>query len=335
MLVNYRPEYQHSWGAKTYYSQLRLDALPAESAGELLESLVGSDPALAPLKTLLIARTAGNPLFLEESVRTLVETRALVGTRGAHRLAQPVEAIQVPATVQSILASRIDRLPLHEKRLLQSAAVIGKDIPFALLQGIAELPEEELRRGLTHLQGAEFLYEASLFPDLEYTFKHALTHDVAYGSLLQDRRRELHARVVETIEALYSDRLSEQIERLAHNAFRGEAWVKAVSYLRQAAAKALARSANREAVAYLEQALAALTHVPESRETLELAIDLRFDLRSSLFPLGETEAMLATLREAERLAGALGDPRRLAWVSIYMSQYSWVTGHFDGGAEVR
>ena len=326
MLVNYRPEYQHSWGAKTYYSQLRLDALPAESAGELLEALLGSDPSLAPLKTLLIARTTGNPLFLEESVRTLVETRALTGTRGAYRLAQAVEAIQVPATVQSILASRIDRLPLDEKRLLQSAAVIGKDIPFGLLQGIAVLPEEELRRGLAHLQAAEFVYEASLFPDLEYTFKHALTHDVAYGSLLQDRRRELHATVVETIEALYSDRLTEQIERLAHHAFRGEVWVKAVSYLRQAAAKALARSANREAVAYLEQALEALAHVPESRKTMELAIDLRFDLRSSLFPLGELTVMLATLREAERLAGTLGDPRRLAWVSIYMSQYSWVKG---------
>jgi len=332
MLVNYRPEYQHAWGAKTYYSQLRLDALPAESAGELLESLVGNDPALGPLKALLIARTAGNPLFLEESVRTLVETRALAGTRGSYRLAQPVEAIQVPATVQSILASRIDRLPLDEKRLLQSAAVIGKDIPFGLLHGIAGLSEEELRRGLAHLQAAEFLYEASLFPDLEYTFKHALTHDVAYGSLLQDRRRELHAQVVETVEALYADRLTEQIERLAHHAFRGEVWAKAVSYLRQAAAKAQARSANREAIAYLEQALAALAHLPESRETLELAIDLRFDLRSSLFPLGEMDTMLTTLREAERLAGVLGDPRRLAWVSSYMSQYSWVTGHL---AEAR
>jgi len=327
MLVNYRPEYQHSWGAKTYYSQIRLDALPAESAGELLEGLLGGAPALAPLKALLIARTAGNPLFLEESVRTLVETRALAGARGAYRLAQPVEAIQVPATVQSILASRIDRLPLDEKRLLQSAAVIGKDVPFGFLQGIAGLPEEELRRGLAHLQAAEFLYETTLFPDLEYTFKHALTHDVAYGSLLQDRRRELHAKVVETIETLYSDRLTEQIERLAHHAFRGEVWGKAVGYLRQAGAKALARSANREAVAYLEQALAALAHLPETRETLEQAIDLRFELRNSLFPLGELEAMLTNLREAERLAKSLDDPRRLAWVSVYMSQYSWVTGH--------
>jgi tetratricopeptide (TPR) repeat protein len=326
MLVNYRPEYQHTWGSKMYYTQLRLDALPAESAGEVLEGLLGGDPALVPLKALLTGRTSGNPLFLEESVRTLVETRALAGTRGAYRLAQPVEAIQVPATVQSILASRIDRLPLDEKRLLQSAAVIGKDVPFGLLQGIAGLPEEELRRGLAHLQAAEFLYETSLFPDLEYTFKHALTHDVAYGSLLQDRRRELHAKVVDTIEALYSGRLTEQIERLAHHVFRGEVWAKAVGYLRQAGAKAFARSANREAVAYLEQALAALAHLPETRETLEQAVDLRFELRSSLFPLGELEAMLTNLRDAERLAKALDDPRRLAWVSVYMSQYLWVTG---------
>ncbi len=327
MLVNYRPEYQHTWGSKTYYTQLRLDALPVESAGELLEGLLGGDPALAPLKSLLAARTSGNPLFLEESVRTLVETRALAGARGAYRLVQPVEAIQVPATVQSILASRIDRLPLDEKRLLQSAAVIGKDVPFALLQGIGGLPEEDLRRGLAHLQAAEFLYETSLFPDLEYTFKHALTHDVAYGSLLHDRRRELHAKVVVTIEGLYADRLTEQIERLAHHVFKGETWDKAVGYLRQAGAKAFARSANREAVAYLEQALTALTHLPETREALEQAFDLRLDIRSSLFPLGELDAMLTTLRDAERLAGALGDARRGAWVSVYMSQYSWVKGH--------
>jgi class 3 adenylate cyclase len=241
MLVNYRPEYQHGWGGKTYYTQLRLDALPAESASELLEGLLGGDPALAPLKAMLIARTGGNPLFLEESVRTLVETRALSGARGAYQLAQSVEDIQVPATVQSILASRIDRLPLEEKRLLQSAAVIGKDVPFGLLQGIAGVPEDVLRGGLAHLQGAEFLYETSLFPDLEYTFKHALTHDVAYSSVLQDRRRELHAKVVETIEGLYSDRITEQVERLAHHAFRGEVWGKAVRYLRQAGAKAFER----------------------------------------------------------------------------------------------
>src|SRR5262249_53584126 len=149
------------------------------------------------------------------------------------------------------------------------------------------LAEGDLQMAIGRLQAAEFLYEASLFPDPEYTFKHALTHDVAYGSLLQERRRALHGRVVATIERLYPDRLAEHIERVAHHAVRGDLWEKAVTYLRQAGAKALTRSANREALAYFEQALAALSHLPETRETREQGIDVRFDLREALLPLAE------------------------------------------------
>jgi tetratricopeptide (TPR) repeat protein len=227
----------------------------------------------------------------------------------------------VPATVQTILAARIDRLPVEGKQLLQAASVIGKDVPYAILEPIAELSGEALRRGLGHLQAAEFLYETSLFPDQVYTFKHALTHEVTYGSLLQDRRRTLHGRIVQTIEWLYPDRVPEHVERLAHHAFRGEAWEKAVTYLRQAGVKAFARSANREALPYFEQALAALTHLPETRETQEQAIDLRFDLRNSLFPLAEFGRIEGYLREAEILARTLDDQRRLGWVSAYMSSY--------------
>jgi class 3 adenylate cyclase/tetratricopeptide (TPR) repeat protein len=326
LLVNYRPEYQHGWSGKTYYRQLRIDALPPESADELLEGLVGNDPGLPPLKRLLIERTGGNPFFLEESVRTLVETKALVGERGAYRLTKTSQTFQIPATAQAILASRIDRLSLEDKRLLQAAAVIGKDVPFSLLQAIAEGPEEALQTGLTHLLTGEFLYEARLFPDLEYTFKHALINDVAYGSLLLDRRRSLHAKIVDAIEKLYPDRLVEHLESLAHHAFRSEVWEKAVSYLRQAGAKAFARSANREAVACFEQALVALQHLPETRETLEQAIDLRFDLRTSLFPLGELDRLVACLNEAQTFAETLGDQRRLGWVSVYMSHYLWMAG---------
>ena len=238
LLVNYRPEYQHGWGSKTYYTQLRIDPLPPESAEELLEALLGSDSSLAPLKQLLIARTEGNPFFLEESIRTLVETKFLVGERGSYRLEKTLESTQVPATVQAVLAARIDRLPPDEKRLLQSAAVIGKDVRLVLLQAIADQSEEEISRGLIRLQAAEFLYETSLFPEVEYTFKHALTHEVAYGSLLQERRRVLHVRIVEAIERLYPDRVSEHVELLAHHASRGEFWEKAVEYLHQAGKKA-------------------------------------------------------------------------------------------------
>ena len=237
LLVNYRPEYQHSWGGKTFYTQLRLDPLPPASAAEVLQALLGDDARLTPLTRLLIARTEGNPFFLEESVRTLVETGLLVGAPGAYRLAQPLDTFHVPATVQAVLAARIDRLPPEEKRLLQTAAVIGTEVPMPLLQAIAELPEAAFHHGLAHLQAAEFLYETRLFPEHAYTFKHALTHEVAYGGLLQERRRVLHARIVEVLEALAGDRVTEQVERLAHHALRGELWDKALAYCRQAGEK--------------------------------------------------------------------------------------------------
>ena len=218
MLTTYRPEYKHGWGIRTYYSQMRLDALAAESAGKLLDALLGDDPALAPLKQLLVKR--GNPFFLEETVRTLVETKALEGPPGHYRLTRPVEAIQVPATVQVMLAARVDRFSLEDKRLLQIAAVVGKHVPFSLLRAVAELPDKALRGALDRLQAAEFVYETGLFPDLEYSFKHALTQDVAYAGQLQERRRELHARIVDAIETLHHNRLGEQVELLAHHAVR-------------------------------------------------------------------------------------------------------------------
>jgi class 3 adenylate cyclase/tetratricopeptide (TPR) repeat protein len=326
LLVNYRPEYQHGWGSKTYYAQLRLDPLPPTSADAFLQALLGDDPGLEALKPLLIARTAGNPFFLEESMRTLVETGVLVGERGAYRLAQAVASLPVPATVQAVLTARIDRLPPEEKRLLQTAAVIGTEVPLALLQAMAEVTDEALRVGLAHLQAAEFLYETRLFPDLAYTFTHALTHEVAYGSLLLERRRALHARIVDALEALAGERVADQVERLAHHALRGEVWAKALAYCRQAGEKAVARSAHREAVAYFEQALMALQQLPESRDTVAQAIDLRLDLRGSLQAIGELARIPGCLQEAEALAVALDDQRRLGLVYATLGQYAWLTG---------
>jgi class 3 adenylate cyclase/tetratricopeptide (TPR) repeat protein len=329
LLTNYRPEYQHGWGQKTYYTQLRLDPLPPASAEALLQSLLGDGPGLEPLKQHLIERTQGNPFFLEESVRTLVETQVLVGAPGAYRLAGALPSIQVPATVQAVLAARIDRLPPEEKQLLQTAAVIGTEVPLALLQALAEAPEAPLRLGLAHLQAAEFLYEARLFPDIEYTFKHALTQQVAYEMLLQEQRRALHVRIVETLEALAGDRVTEQVERLAHHAVRGEVWDKALAYCRQAGEKVMARSAHREAMGYFEQALNALPHLPDTRNTREQAIDLRLALRSALRPLGDLGRVLAYLCEAESLASALNDPRRLGQISVFLSNHFCSMGTYD------
>jgi predicted ATPase len=329
LLVNYRPEYRHGWGSKTYYQQVRLDTLPAASAEELLEALLGIGPGLEDLKRLLIERTQGNPFFLEESVRALVETRAFTGERGAYRLAGPIQSLRLPATAQAILTARIDRLAPGDKRLLQAAAVVGKDVPFPLLQAIAEEPEEKFRQALARLQAAEFLYETRLFPELEYTFKHALTHEVAYGGLLQDRRRALHADVLNAMERLFADRLGEQVERLAHHALRGELQEKAVGYLRQAGLKAAARSALPEALASLEQALAVVATLPERQSTREEAFDIRLELRWVLHQLGDIRGALARLREAEVCAERLNDDPRRGRACAFMTVTHSQLGELD------
>ena len=329
LLLNYRPEYQHGWGSKTFYTQLRLDPLQPKNADEFLEDLLGNDPSLESLKKLLVERTEGNPFFLEESVRTLLETEVLTGEVGEYRLARDLPAIQMPTTVQAILAARIDRLSQDEKRLLQTAAVIGAEVPLPLLQAIAETPEEVLHRGLTQLHATEFLYETNLFPERVFTFKHALTHDVAYGSLLQEQRRVLHARIVEALEILGRDQLADLVELLAHHASRGEVWKKALVYFRQAGRKASAQSAYHEAVSCFEQALKDLQHVPENRETLEQAIDLRFDLRREFLALGTLDPILDLLRTTERLAEDLGDPRRQGRALLYLTSSFRIRGDYD------
>ena len=248
---------------KSYYKPVRIDPLPPERAEELLRALLGEDLTLEPLRQLLSEGTAGNPFFLEESVRTLIETGALIGEHGRFQLAAPIESIQVPKTVQAVLAARIDRLQAEDKRASANRSGHRQGRAPSIATGHRKpFRTTHCRQRFPGLQAAEFLYEASLFPDLEYTFKHALTHDVAYATLLQDRRKALHARIVAATERVYGSRLAEHTERLAYHAPRGELWDRAVVDLRQAGQKAFGRSANGDAVAWFDQALEALAHLP-------------------------------------------------------------------------
>jgi class 3 adenylate cyclase/tetratricopeptide (TPR) repeat protein len=226
LLVNYR---SHNWADKAYYTQLRIDPLQSASAEELLQHLLGNNKELALLKESLIQRTEGNPFFAEESVRSLVETGILVGEKGDYRPGLALDSIQIPRSVQSVVADRIDRLPIAQKHLLQTAAVIGAVIPFKLLQSVAELPEDELCDYLAKLQSAEFIYETNLFPEVEYSFKHALTNEVAYGALLHERRTFLHARIVRALEEMTENISHDHLEKLAHHAFYGEIWDRIAS----------------------------------------------------------------------------------------------------------
>jgi class 3 adenylate cyclase/tetratricopeptide (TPR) repeat protein len=323
LLVDYRPEYSPRWGDKTYYTQLRVDPLKPANAEELLQYLLGSNPDLAPLKELLTQRTEGNPFFAEESVRSLVETGFLVGEKGAYRPGLKIDEIRMPSTVQNVLADRIDRLPPEEKRLLQTAAVIGVIVPFGLLRAVAELPDEELYRYLSHLQSAEFLYETNLFPESEYSFKHALTNEVTYSALLHDRRTNLHARVVNALEASAKTASHDRIEKLAHHAFSGELWDKAVGYLKDAGDMAVSRSSFRNSVLHYERALEALQRLPESSDKLRRGIDLRFDARNALFVLNDFKRGFEHLEEAKKSAMILHDEERLGKL------LTWMTAHWN------
>jgi predicted ATPase len=204
LLVNYRPEYRHGWSSKTYYNQLRLDPLRQEDAQELLTALLGSGDRLTPVRSLILEKTEGNPFFMEEVVQSLIEEKVLVGETGSYQLERPLSELQIPPTIQVALAARIDRLGPEEKGLLQILAVMGKKFSLSLLRSVVEEPEGKLYGPLAQLQRGEFIYEQPAFPEVEYAFKHALTQEVAYTSLLTTRRQALHAAAGRALEALYA-----------------------------------------------------------------------------------------------------------------------------------
>jgi class 3 adenylate cyclase/tetratricopeptide (TPR) repeat protein len=329
VLGSYRPGFRDEWAGRPNYRLLHLNPFAGEDLTDLLRVLLGSDANLFTLKRFVMERASGNPFFAEEIVRTLAESGVIEGIRGNYRVAKPLSTVEVPPTVQAVLAARIDALPASEKRLLQEAAVIGYDVPLDLLHAISGLTHGELERLLSDLQDAEFLYAVQLFPQSQYRFKHAFTHDVTYSGVLRERRRDIHARIVGAIETLYADRLGDQVDRLAHHAVRGELKEKAVHYLQQAGGKAAARMALADARTWLEQALEILKSLPESPATMEQAFDIRLELRSVLRLVGEVRDMLEQLHAAEALAERLKDDRRRGQVFAFMTTVLTTLGDVD------
>jgi class 3 adenylate cyclase/predicted ATPase len=281
MLVNYRPEYRHEWGNRTCYTQLRLDPLVGQSADEMLHALLGGDASLQSLKRLIIEKTQGNPFFMEEIVRALVEQGVLV-RNGATTLTKRLTEIHVPPTVHDILTSRIDALPATQKDLLQILAIIGKDFPLNLVRHITARPDDRLEPMLKGLRAGEFIYEQPALGEAEYTFKHTLTQEVANNSILMERRRLLHERTGEAIETLFKDRIDDHLAELAHHYSRSGNTRKAVEYLFRAGSQAAARSAHSEALSRLSSALEFLKHLPDDAERARQELSVQSVLGRSL-----------------------------------------------------
>ncbi len=336
LLVNYRPEYRHEWGSKTYYTQLRLAPFGQAEAEESLTFLLGHDPRLTALKQQILAKTEGTPFFMEEVVQTLVEDGTLTGDRGNYRLAQAVVTLQLPPTVQGVLAARIDRLAADEKALMQQLAVIGREFPLSLVKHVIVQPEEDLYRLLSSLQHKEFLYEQPAFPDVEYMFKHALTQEVAYGTVLHEQRKSLHEQTAQVMERLYHGRLEEHFSDLAYHYSRSENTQKAVEYLHKAGQQAVQRSANAEAITHLSTALELLKSLPVSRERAHQELTLLLTLSSPLLTtLSFTSLKVIEIyTRARELCQQLGETRQLFHVLYGLRTIHQVHGEFLAAREL-
>jgi class 3 adenylate cyclase/tetratricopeptide (TPR) repeat protein len=332
LLVTYRIGYTPPFRSRSFYTTLTLRSFSDAETLEMAGYVLGTAQCPTELQITLMQKAEGVPLFIEEVTKALLDLGVLRREEGAYRLVKRLSEVSVPETIQGIIMARLDRLGDEGKRTVQLASVIGRQFLVRLLARVAGRTDR-LEGLLRELQALEIIYEQGLLPEPAYIFKHAVIQDVAYNSLLMQRRRALHQAVGQAIEELYQDRLEEHYAELAHHFSQSETWDKALAYHRQAGIQAFARSSLREALAGFEQALAALHYLPESQETCEQAIDLRLEMRNVLIALGDFGRMFELLGEAEALAKTLEDPRRLGWVSAYLSPYFSNTGDQDHAIE--
>ncbi|HKZ50878.1 MAG TPA: hypothetical protein VJ256_03875, partial [Dehalococcoidia bacterium] len=281
LVLTYRPGYAHSLGERTYFSRVALGHLAPEESVVMAERVLKTATLPHQLQQLITGKAEGNPFYIEEVTKSLVESGVVRKSNGSYSLERPVEQVRIPDTIQEVILSRIDRMETEAKHAIQLASVIGREFTVRLLERISDV-EGKLDDLLVDLKSLELIYEKAYFPELSYMFKHALTHDVAYSTLRLERRKALHRIVAAAIEELYADRLPEQYETLAHHYYEGQEWEKALDYLLKAGKKAAAAYANRDAIVHLSRGLELIKTLPDSPERAQQELDLQIALGAPL-----------------------------------------------------
>jgi class 3 adenylate cyclase/tetratricopeptide (TPR) repeat protein len=333
VILTCRPDYDPRRGSKECFTAVHLDPLETNAADQLVRALLGNNAVNAELRALIVERTGGTPLFIEETIRTLVESGVLRMGTGGYELTREIREIQIPETVQSVIAARIDSLSPKRKTLLQMVSVIGSEIPIMLLRDVVDLAEAELQKLLAELQAAQFLYEMPNVRSFRLKFRHSLVHEVTYGSLISAKRQMLHARVLRAMESQNQENPQDVVESLAHHAFNAALWNEAVMYLCRAGDKAVELSAYREGGAFFESALQALTHLPQDRERIRQGIDIRLKLRPVFGATAEYDRLEDCLADAESLAASIDDRPRLAAINVARSSVHNWRGELDASIE--
>jgi len=331
MILLYRPEYTHPWGSKSYYIRIGLDQLTTISSTELIQAVLKEGEPAPELRELILNRATGNPLFMEEFTHTLLENGSILCRDQKCELIKNASEIQVPDTIQGIIAARMDRLEDNLKRTMQVASVIGRDFAFRILEIISDM-RKELKFYLLNLQGLEFIYEKKLFPELEYVFKHALTQEVAYNSLLQKRRKEIHEKIGGAIEALWPHRLEEFYEMLAYHYSRSENFRKAYQYLKLSGVKAMKKHSGLEAVGFYKEAIEVLGKMPETDDHKNEEFGIRLSMAYAMVYIHWPKGSLENIRACEQLAKEFGDDKSLAnYLSLYGLYHGWKKGDLRRG----
>jgi class 3 adenylate cyclase/predicted ATPase len=335
LLANYRPEYRHQWSGKGHYTQLRLDPLGGESAAAMLTALLGDGAGLANVKRLIAERTGGNPFFIEEMAQALFDEGALV-RNGAVRVVRPLSQLRLPATVQGILASRIDRLVAEQKDLLQTLAVIGRESPVSLIRKMVDKPKAQLDSMLMDLRAAEFIYEQPALTDSTYVFKHALTQEVAYDSLLMERRKILHERAGAALETLFGEQLDHHLGELARHYSRSGNVGKAIEYLGKAGRQALQRCSYVDAIKYVSNALERLKNFDEDAERAEQELPLQITFGASVMATQgwAVPEVGKAFSRAQELCRRIGDAPQLVPVLFGIWGFYLVRGELQKALQV-
>ncbi|MGH8065231.1 MAG: adenylate/guanylate cyclase domain-containing protein [Candidatus Entotheonellia bacterium] len=324
-VLTFRPEFVPPWAARSHMTPITLNRLERPQVKAIITQLAGGKTLPVEVVELIVTKTDGVPLFVEELTKMLLESKLLYEEADRYVLSGTLGTVAIPDTLQDALMARLDQLNTA-KEVVQFGAVLGREFSYEVLRALSGMDEAELQAGLTRLVKAELLYQRGRPPRATYVFKHALIQDVAYESLLRSTRQQYHVRTVQLLPAQFADVVETQPELLGHHALCGQLWEQAHAYFHQAGTRAMARSANQEAVTCFEQALVALHHLPEQRTVQAQEIDLHCDLRAALMPLGKFQQVLNTLRTAERLATTIDDAERLGRITSYLANLFWEMG---------
>ena len=326
LILTYRPEFSLIWGGKSYHSQLNLNRLSNRESLTLMTHLLGTKAIEDRLAEFILEKTEGVPFFIEEFIKSLKDLRIIEKDAENYHLAKDVKQVTIPSTIQDVLMARVDSLTGGAKEVLQTGSVIEREFSYEIIKHLMALPEQDLLSRLSVLKESELLYERGIFPQSVYIFKHALTREAVYTTLLHKRRVEIHKAIGKAIENIYADKPEEFYEAIAYHSFLGEDWQRAYKYNRIAGLKAHSFSAYEEEQRYFEASIEALKNLPRTRGRIVEEIDLRFNMRAALFPLGRHDEWAGHIRTAEALSKEIGDDIRMASSYNFLSTHFWIRG---------